>query len=161
MDVIAEELAHVGLKLPVDFAAFQTRSNLRHALDEVSCCWSHVVGPIPSPVEPGAYLVQFLRDQQDCCIWYLYLRRGETFVVHSYYLHFYVDTDLADVEPEPEILVDLRVEIYWCAPTFEQFAYRFWLENSLRNVLHGSEGATEMTPNQRDYLRHYASNAAD
>jgi SAM-dependent methyltransferase len=28
-------------------------------------------------------------------------------------------------EPEPEIRVDLSREIYWCAPTFEQFAYRF------------------------------------
>jgi hypothetical protein len=169
MDAIDEELARVDLKLPLDFVAFQTRSKLRSALDEVSVagCWSHLVGPVPSPVEHGAYLVQFLRDQQDCCVWYLYLRRGETFVVHSSYLDWYVDPDQIGHDPDqnddkPEISVDeLPARIYWCAPTFEQFAYRFWLENSLWRVLHGIEGAGEMTAGQRDYLRHYDSNAVE
>ncbi len=37
------------------------------------------------PAEPGAFLVRFLRDQQDCVIWYLCLRPpGERFVVRSH-----------------------------------------------------------------------------
>jgi hypothetical protein len=51
----------------------------------VTGCWTDISQPLPSPVEPGAFLVRFLRDQQDCVIWYLYLRpSGETFVVHSH-----------------------------------------------------------------------------
>jgi hypothetical protein len=54
--------------LPGDFVAFQTRSKVRWALDEASVtgCWSDVSRPLASPIGPGAYLVRFLRDQQDC-----------------------------------------------------------------------------------------------
>ncbi|MGW3244450.1 hypothetical protein [Streptomyces sp. NPDC001070] len=94
---VPEQVAHIeglaarpaaeGIALPADFAAFHTSGKVRYAPDEVSvtCCWTDISDPLPSPVEPGAFLVRFLRDQQDCVIWYLYLRpSGEAFVVHSY-----------------------------------------------------------------------------
>ncbi|MGW0840080.1 hypothetical protein ACWD26_07935 [Streptomyces sp. NPDC002787] len=39
---------------------------------------------MPSPVGPGASLVRFFRDQQDCVLWYFCLRPGSSpFIVHS------------------------------------------------------------------------------
>lgn len=83
---LAKELSATGLTLPRDFVTFQTSENLYGSLDEVSVtgCWTNLSPPLPSPVEPGAFLVRFFRDQQDCVIWYLYLRpMSEAFVVHS------------------------------------------------------------------------------
>jgi hypothetical protein len=150
-----------GLTLPMDFITFQTRSELHLALDEVSVtgCWSDVSGPLASPVEPGAYLVRFLRDQQDCVLWYLYLRpSGETFVVNSYYLAYYLDYRDEDGEdwqaPDSDFFAgDLSDEIFWCAPTFEQFAYRFWVENRLWQALH--EDNQILDADLRDYLAFY------
>ena len=73
---LATDLMASGLVLPQDFVTFQTRSKLYGVLDWVSVtgCWTDISAPLPSPVDPGAFLVRFLRDQKDCVIWYLYLR---------------------------------------------------------------------------------------
>ncbi|MGW1269072.1 hypothetical protein [Streptomyces sp. NPDC002491] len=161
LDRLAENLAAQGLTLPRDFVAFQADSKLHGSLDEVSVtgCWTDVSEPLPSPVEPGACLVRFLRDQQDCVIWYLYLRpSGEAFVVHSYLDYEYEyearrdgeerDTDLDDPEEQ-------RAAILWCAPSFEEFAHRFWIENRLWHALNGDD-LSGLEPQVHDYLRHYA-----
>ncbi|WNV91642.1 hypothetical protein [Umezawaea sp. Da 62-37] len=150
--------AAAGVVLPADFVTFETHSKTRGALVEASCCWSNLSGLMPSPFEEGAYLVRFLRDQQDCVIWYLYLRPGQdAFVVHSHELAWYLDHPLEDDdwEPQPELTAaELAAEVSWCAPSFEQFAYRFRVENRLWDVL--VEGSREPEPAERDYLERYA-----
>jgi hypothetical protein len=159
LDRLAAQLAINDLTLPQDFVTFQTDANLHYTLDEVSvtACWTDISEPLPSPVEPGAFLVRFLRDQQDCVIWYLYLRpSGETFVVLSNRDYEYearrdgeeTESDLDDVEEQ-------RAMIFWCAPSFEEFAHRFWLENRLWHALHGPNPSA-LEPPLRDYLNHYA-----
>ncbi|MET9555460.1 hypothetical protein [Streptomyces sp. NPDC006645] len=162
---LAEDLSARGLTLPQDFVTFQTSANLRLSLDAVSAtgCWTDISNPVPSPVEPGAFLVPFLRDQQDCVIWYLYLRpSGEAFVVHSGFNYEYEyeavrdgeesDVDLGDAEQQ-------RAAILWCAPSFEEFAHRFWIENRLWHAANDGELA-QLEPLLSDYLQHYAASAA-
>ncbi|GAA3221888.1 hypothetical protein [Actinocorallia longicatena] len=166
MDRHKGDLAQHGLALPHDFVAFQSHAKLSRMLDEVSvtCCWSNLSSPMASPIEPGAYLVRFLRDQQDCAFWYLYLRpSARPFVVHSSELAYhldYLDPDEGfdfDDEASPELdAADLATEIHWCAPTFEQFAYRFWIENRLWRKLHHEPDA-EPNPAERHYLNHYSA----
>jgi hypothetical protein len=149
---VQERLAAAGLALPADFVAFQTGENSCRTLDQVSvtACWTDVALPVPSPVEPGAYLVRFLRDQQDCVLWYLYLRpSGEVFVVGSP-----LDFDCLPEWDEADGPVDLSRLIAWCAPTFEEFAYRFWVENRLWSVL-ADGGAVGDHPELAGYLAHY------
>lgn len=71
LNSLARDLAARGLTLPQDFVTFQTTENLYGSLDEVSVtgCWTNLSDPLPSPVEPDAFLVRFFRDQQDCVIW--------------------------------------------------------------------------------------------
>ncbi|MGW2706555.1 hypothetical protein [Streptomyces sp. NPDC001340] len=158
---LAENLAAKGLTLPGDFVAFQADSKLHCSLDEVSvtCCWTDISEPLPSPVEPGAFLVRFLRDQQDCVIWYLYLRPwGEVFVVHSYLDYEYeyeARRDGEETETDLDDLEEQRAAILWCAPSFEEFAHRFWIENRLWHALNGND-LSGLEPQMRDYLRHYA-----
>jgi hypothetical protein len=147
MEELNRQLAEVGLALPRDFVTFQTHTELSEILDAVSvtACWSSVSEkPIPSPVEPGAFLIRFLTDQQDCVMWYLYLRpSGETFVVHSYY-------SLEDL-PSGE---KAAAKIFRCAPSFEQFAYRFWIENRLWSALNESRNEP-LPPELESYIAHY------
>ena len=157
---LAADLTASGLRLPQDFITFQTSSNLYGSLDEVSVtgCWTDISEPLPSPVEPGAFLVRFLRDQQDCVIWYLYLRPGAAFVVHSHLDYEYEYEARRDGEQAQTDLDDgqeQRAAIFWCAPSFEEFAHRFWVENRLWRAVHGGD-LSRLEPQLRDYLRHYA-----
>ncbi|MFD8321870.1 hypothetical protein [Kitasatospora purpeofusca] len=154
-------LAAEGLSLPQDFVTFCTSSNLRGSLDSVSVtgCWISLSAPLPSPVETGAFLVRFFRDQQDCVLWYLYLRpSGEVFVVNSSldYEFEYEARDSDDYEPESDLddPVAQEAEILWCAPFFEHFAYRFWLENRLWRAV--NERSDELLDAElKEYLDHY------
>jgi hypothetical protein len=103
--------------------------------------------------------VRFLRDQQDCVFWYLYLRPlAAPFVVCSGidYEHEYeagrdgwsAETGLDDAHGQ-------RAPIRWCAPSLEEFAYRFWIENRLWGAVR-SGALSGLEPELRDYLRHYA-----
>ncbi|MFD8755989.1 hypothetical protein ACFV0O_34190 [Kitasatospora sp. NPDC059577] len=152
LDAVAAELADAGIVLPAEFIAFQTGADSARALDAVSAtaCWTDVSSPIPSPVEPGAFLVRFLRDQQDCVHWYLYLRpTGDAFVVAS-------PLDLEDAPgwDEPATPVDWFGSIARCASSFEEFAYRFWVENRLWCALHGY-GDETVDGELAGYLAHY------
>jgi hypothetical protein len=162
VDAVAAALSEVGLSLPQDFITFHTRQGFGQVFDEVSVtgCWTDISMPLASPVEPGAYFVRFLRDQQDSALWYLCLRpSGEVFVAHSYYLAYHLDYPAEDVEwdaaevPPDVKAADLTDEIFWCASSFEEFAYRFWLENrlwySVRDAGHEHDVAS------RRYLDHY------
>ncbi|MGW6916259.1 hypothetical protein ACWGB8_20920 [Kitasatospora sp. NPDC054939] len=152
LDAVAAELAGAGIALPAAFTAFQTGAASHRALDAVSAtaCWTDVSSPIASPGEPDAFLVRFLRDQQDCVHWYLYLRpSGEAFVVAS----------PLDLAPEPErdepgMPLDWLGVIARCASSFEEFAYRFWVENRLWYVLNGY-GEESMDDELAGYLAHY------
>ncbi|MEV6206705.1 hypothetical protein [Kitasatospora sp. NPDC051914] len=155
LDGVSAALAGTGMQLPADFTAFHTSARCHGALDEVSvtACWTDVSGPLPSPVEPGARLVRFLRDQQDCVLWYLYLRpSGESFVVAS-------PLDFEDLPEwdEADGAADLSAAIARCAPTFEEFAYRFWVENRLWFAVHGEGPPSE--PALAEYLAHYTGTA--
>lgn len=161
LNCLAEDLSAKGLTLPRDFVTFQADSKLHYSLDEVSVtgCWTDVSEPLPSPVEPGAFLVRFLRDQQDCVIWYLYLRpSSDAFVVHScldYEYEYEAQRDGEETESNLDDPEEQRASIIWCAPSFEEFAHRFWIENRLWHALNGGDLSGLELP-LRAYLRHYA-----
>lgn len=163
MDRLAADLADDGLCLPGDFVTYMTRSNLYLCLDEVSVtgCWTSLSVPLTSPLEPDARMVRFFRDQQDCVHWYLYFRpNGEAFVVHSYRdLEYEAEVKATGTPDELEQLAEIDddpdYEIFWCAPTLEMFAYRFWTENSLWRAVHDRSPVNDISVAQRAYLDHY------
>nr|BEK63591.1 hypothetical protein KPHV_08180 [Kitasatospora purpeofusca] len=159
--ILRQHRDHEDLSLPQDFVTFCTSSNLRGSLDSVSVtgCWISLSAPLPSPVETGAFLVRFFRDQQDCVFWYLYLRpSGEVFVVNSSldYEFEYEARDSDDYQPESDLddPVAQEAEILWCAPSFEHFAYRFWLENRLWRAVNGRSDEP-LDAELKEYLDHY------
>ncbi|MER6197054.1 hypothetical protein ABT234_06710 [Streptomyces sp. NPDC001586] len=159
---LARDLAETGPALPEGFAAFYGSERLHRAFDEVSVtgCWSHLSGPLRSPVEEGARLVRFLRDQQDCVIWYLYLRPcGEAFVVFS---HLELESAgwWADGEPTEEVRAAVAASLMRCADTFEEFAYRFVVENELWMQANSTGSDGPLAPRLQAYADHYAPAAS-
>lgn len=164
MDQISAALGEAGLTLPDDFVKLLTHENLRRALDRVSCtaCWTYVSGPFVSPVDPADRLVMFFRDQQDCVIWYLYLRPGkdgastESFVVHSYRQLEYEEELRAEgrLDEVEETVDSPSAEFFWCAPSTEQFAFRFWVEGRLWFALSG-DSDEGFDADMEAYVAHY------
>jgi hypothetical protein len=142
--------ARDGLALPAEFITFYSHGRLRYALDEesVTGCWTDLSqSPIVSPSDADSRMVRFLRDQQDCAIWYLYLHRfRDPFVVFSHV--DFAEDDLAGYEPG-------ETEIVWCSPTFEEFAFRFWLESRIWRRLNGTvdEPLDEVMVRYLDHFR--------
>lgn len=104
----------------------------------------------PGDKEKG-YVLRFLHDQQDCVIWHLYLSsEGEECVLAS---HTYLDLVYTDPDEFDNITEQEAVAQTWiCAPSFEAFLYRFWMENVLWFNLHKQKPLTE---EQRKYLAFY------
>lgn len=104
----------------------------------------------PSPAGEGGYLLRFLNDQQDVLLWYLYLHpSGAQAVVVSSYLY--------DAEPIPdEYRQGVINSTGFCAASFEEFIYRFWIENTIWFVL--ADGQGELTEAMQTYLKHYSAN---
>ncbi|MER6678524.1 hypothetical protein [Streptomyces sp. NPDC000983] len=162
LGAVTEELDRQGLSLPQDFITYYSSANLQDILGDPSltCCWSSLSPPIPSPVEPGAFLVRFFRDQQDCVLWYFYLRPGSpAFIVHSHLEYEYEyeahrsggefngNSDIDDFDEQLEAL-------QYCAPTFEEWAYRFWIENRIHEGVESGDDPS-LSKAQQAYLNHY------
>jgi len=143
---LASGLAPSGLVLPPAFVRFMSDPGLQRVVPSCTACeWDLSETPVPSRAQPGAFTVRFLRDQQDCLFWYLHLGPGTQEILVS---------PIPFDDPKLEVSREEVVANTWvCAPHFEHFVYRFWIENELWEVL--QERDPHFSPAQRAYLAHY------
>lgn len=148
----AQEL---GLTLPEAYLRLMAASELQDRIPSCTACEFRIAREIvPCPTSEEGYLIPFLNDQQDVLLWYLYLtpKREECVLVSPYELE---KIKLAEMDAEraekwrQAILTNTQV----CAPSFEAFVYRFWLENVL--WFNANEGEGSLTDDQQRYLDHY------
>lgn len=133
-----------GVRLPESFVRFLGEVRWQKSVPTCTDCFLDVSRtPIPSPFEPDAYLVRFLRDSQDCLLWYLYCTADEAYVVAT--TLYFDEQDEGDPDP---------ARVTRCAGSFEEFLYRFWAENTLWYHLH-DEDTTDLSPELAGYLGHY------
>ncbi|GAB4578908.1 MAG: hypothetical protein Fur0022_16450 [Anaerolineales bacterium] len=137
------EAQTLRLTLPEPFIRFMA-SPIHDAIPSCTACYFDLPEKlVKSPIGDG-YILRFLNDQQDVLLWYLYLTpNGDHFVFVSNI--YFDDADLSEV-PEERVL---RAVAY-CAPAFEAFVYRYWLENTIWFAL--NERPTTLTDLQRHYL---------
>lgn len=156
VDAIAAEAARLGLTLPRPFVRFMGTPELHDRIPSCTACTfelgDHLVA---CPGSEGAYIVSFLRDQQDCVIWYLYLTPAGEHAV----LAFPGDLEsFITGEPEAEgKAVDMAAVVHHIvvsAHSFTAFLYRFWLENTIWFKLNGDD-KSPLTAEERGYLAHY------
>jgi hypothetical protein len=89
-----------------------------------------------------------MNDQQWCFLWYLYVEKDGAHAVLASDRALDIDDDLEESENGDEQPL-LRL----CAQDFEQFVFRFWLENCIWYVLHEKHRPLSLT--EKRYLAHY------
>ena len=156
LDAIAAEAQQLGLTLPPAFLRLMGSRELQDRIPSCTACFFKLSERIvPCPAAEQGYIVRFLNDQQDVLLWYLYLtREGDACVIVSPY-----ELDEPEDAEEGEVLTDVArhnilTNTVVCAPTFDEFIYRFWLENTLWFKLNEAGGAT-LTPAEHAYAAHY------
>ncbi len=82
----------------------------------------------------GRHVVRFLTDQQDCIFWFLVLGDSDGPVVASF------DDLTGEFQGTPEI--------WRVSSTFEEFMYRFWIENE---IFFRVDENLPLTPEQETY----------
>ncbi len=124
LDSAIVSLAEYGFDLPPEFVIFIRTSEWHTHLRSVTSCYLDLANSV-LPFENG-FLFRFLRDQQDCIFWYLYVDADTTdHCVVSSSVCFGAD-DSGNLMEEPQ-----ETEFYIWETFFERFLSRFWLENEI------------------------------
>jgi len=155
MATLAADAQRLGLTLPPAFVSFMTNLALQERIPSCTACeFALPERIVPSLGDGDGFLISFLHDQQDVLLWYLYLTPiGDSRVVVSPY-----DFDIAGADPSgaatltDEQRAAVIANTFVCAASFEEFLYRFWLENTIWFAL---DSRQPLTAEQQRYVAHY------
>ena len=154
---VLDSAKQLGLTLPEAFVRLMASPDLQDRIPSCTACEFRLTNKIvPCPGSEEGYIIGFLNDQQDVLLWYLYLTpKGEECVLVS----SYALDELADEKDEERSEAKRQSIINYtqvCAPSFEAFLYRFWLENTIWFTVNEAEDPDHpSTEEQRRYLAHY------
>jgi hypothetical protein len=148
----------MNLKLPAAFTRLIGTPNLQECVPSCTACYfdlpKHIV---QSPFGDGGYFIRFLNDQQWVLLWHLYIApNGDHCVVVSSTAFddpYFGQRFTASGEQWTSDII--RERTYFCAPSFEEFLYRFWIENHIWFALNKGYVLTE---EQHCYLRQLTIN---
>jgi len=151
LNKLSEIASQAGIALPKSFTTFIQSAELQGKIRSCTDCYLDV-GDFAVKTAGGTsgFLIHFLSDSQWCLHWSLYIdASGGEFVLAS--LEAY---GFAFGEPEIKHTIDLaQEEIWYCAPTFSEFIYRFWLENEIWYALAWDK--RPLTKTEQAYVDHY------
>jgi len=148
-----------GLTLPPGFVEFANDAAAQELIRSNTDCffyWAEAIAD--SPAGEGGSLIRFYADSQGCVYWYLYATpTGYSCVVASPKLYGEDDDD--DDEDDEDEEEDEPEETYFCAPSFEAFVYRTWVENEiwfrLAKPTFDFHDPRPMTAEMQAYMKHY------
>jgi len=124
----AAEARREGLAVPPEFLAFMGDAELSSSVPSCTACFYDLgarLVAVPEHEGPER-LLRFMNDQQSCLAWYLLLEPGGRHRVAVAPPHFRDEPTgdtFEDVADPRDVLV--------CAPSFEAFVRRFWIENAI------------------------------
>lgn len=150
--ILKAEAERLNITLPQGFEFFFSSEELRMAIPSCTACYFTLSEKfIPAPIAEGGYFLRFYNDQQDVLLWYIYFApSGEHCVVVSNL--FLDDEEYLHSIPEDAI----KRSMAYCAPSFEAFLYRVWLENTIWFKL---DDGSMRSAAESAYLQHYEDNA--
>ena len=148
----------LGLVLPPAFLRLMGSPELQDNVPSCTACEFQPVETIlPHPGVEHGYILRFLNDQQDVLLWYLYLTpTGEHCVLVSSVLLEELGNPDYVRDPARWDSAAIARNTYVCALSFEEFIYRFWLENTLWFRLNATRDLAVLTDEERRYLSYYA-----
>ncbi len=153
---IEADAAKLGVALPESFVRLMGSPELQDRIPSCTACFFRLSKHItPCVGAEHGYIVRFLNDQQDVLLWFLCLTpQGEQRVLVSAAPLDELDDEYPDGPSEDERNA-LIANTFVCAPSFDAFIYRWWLENTLWFKLNETGGADKLTDEERRYLAHY------
>lgn len=165
---LVREATALELTVPEPFVTFMGSAKLPRRVRSITGCSLDLAERVvPVPWVSGG-LVRFLADSQGCLYWYLFLEGGGghgIVVTEQYYGGDpTIDRDFMESFFGPGSDWDREEppspshEIWCCAPDFESFVYRFWIENEIWLAL--SESGRPVNAIQRRYVNHLAATRA-
>jgi hypothetical protein len=121
------QLARAGLALPTSFVTFMSSAELRRRVPSGTRNGWELSNLAPSPAQDQGFLLRFMHDQQGCWFFYLYLAPdGSSPVLGSIDLF----TPEQDGDDDRTLTAaEFMKSATWMAPDFEQFLYRYWVDN--------------------------------
>lgn len=151
------------ISLPDAFLRLMASAKLMERISSCTDCYFDLSEKLVAcPGSEEGYIVRFLNARQGQIAWYLYLTpQGNHCVLVGFPL-----LDLLNDPESPEYIeagiTDEERSIalagkwtYVCASSFEEFLYRFWLENILWYKLVWYHGKKPLTEEEERYLSHY------
>ena len=127
---LAAEAQKLALVVPSAFVAFVMDPDLHERVPSCTACYYDLGARlIAIPEHDGPErLLRFLNDQQACYLWYLLLDADGSHQVARAW------PEWKDEEPQgatslEDVTTPRDIEI--CAPSFEEFVKRFWIENTI------------------------------
>lgn len=149
--IIAEARA-LELALPDTFVQLSGSFELQDRIPSCTACYFDLPEKvIESPFRAGDHIIRFLNDQQVCGCWYLYLPADESpFVISSSGDGDEPFLDTIDFEKRTGSVAIAKKHSALAAKSFDEFIYRFWIENCIWFHLHMS---LPMTLCQLEYVR--------
>jgi hypothetical protein len=151
-DELMTLIADARLHVPSSFATFVSDPELRERVRSCTACYLDLADFVV-PAQRGS-LLHFLSDQQWVLHWLLYVGEdGSEAVIATdtpYGFELEAPGTFAgepDVDGEPTAIV--------CAESFNEFLYRFWIENEIWFALADPNDKQSLTEEQRRYIEHY------
>jgi hypothetical protein len=124
---IVFDATKLGLTVPAALVAFIGHPELHRRVPSCTACYLDVPAKlVPLPGGQPGMLLRFMNDQQCCLLWYVLLEPGgghSVVCAAPDYEDDAIGESIEDIAKPRDVAV--------CAPSFEAFMHRFWLENSL------------------------------
>jgi hypothetical protein len=141
------------IALPQAFVKFISDLELQKYIPSCTACYFELSDQlIPCPVNKDNFVIRFLNDQQGVFTWYLYLIPNDEhriIVSRSYFDQLAINSQYFTNEDYREVIQDTFI----CANSFEEFLYRFWLENCIWFAL--IDKHRRLTDTEQAYLEYY------
>ena len=154
LEILQKDAKSKGLVIPKNFIEFMGTSDLLRRIRSNTDCYFELGDYIAEiPNTNGLYFLHFLSDSQYCRLWYLCLdKEGNNCIVSSYKVYGHIEDphEEEDDDDDNEYTVD-----YFCAPTFNDFIYRFWIENEIWFKIHEQQQLDEI---EQRYVQYYLDN---
>lgn len=144
-----------GISLPEPFIAFMSNLEFQKYIPSCTACYFDLQDKLmPCPIYGNNFVIRFLNDQQGVFTWYLYLKpNGEHCVAVSNYWFDLLEINDRDITITNEDFSKETQNTFVCAQSFEEFLYRFWLENCIWFAL--TDKHRKLTEAEKTYLRFY------
>jgi hypothetical protein len=129
---LARIVSEAHINLPESFVTFINSTDLHQRIRSCTDCYLDVADfAVKTKGSLEGYLLHFLSDSQWVGHWYIHTdQHGNHFIATSLNAYGFAFEDESGNPPATEIEIQAE-EIWFCAPSFAEFFYRFWLENEI------------------------------